>query len=157
MSRKLKKEYRNLLNYFAKERYHCFSSSIKELEEKIKEMKKYPWCKNSYYIKQEKLYRSHIRILQIGEKLEYPKAKIYKNMNESCKNKIKLSSEYKKKPQSETRDNKDIHVGGGGSNQKKVRYPSKKRSLYTWKKFYKLFPILAERDNFNGKTSDKMK
>lgn len=55
------------------------------------------------------------------------------------------------------RDNKDIHIGNGGSGSNKVRYPSKKRPLSTWRRFYKLFPYYAERDNFDGKTSDKMK
>ena len=55
------------------------------------------------------------------------------------------------------RDNKGIYIGGGGGNANKVRYPSKKRSLRTWKTFYKMFPLLAERDNWDGKTSNKMR
>lgn len=55
------------------------------------------------------------------------------------------------------RDNKGVYIGGGGSNANKVRYPSKKRSLRVWKTFYEMFPIYAERDNWDGKTSDKMK
>ena len=69
----------------------------------------------------------------------------------------KQSQEYRKRPQKEGRDNKDIPVGGGGSNRCMIRYPSKKRNLYTWKKFYKLFPYAAERDEWDGKTSKKMK
>jgi hypothetical protein len=57
----------------------------------------------------------------------------------------------------ETRDNKDIHVGGGGSNRNKIRYPSKKRNKKTWSNFYKLFPSAAEKDHWDGKTSNKMK
>ena len=52
------------------------------------------------------------------------------------------------------------HWGGepcGGTNYPTVRYPSKKRSLSTWKKFYKLFPRYAERDEWDGKTSKRMK
>ena len=63
---------------------------------------------------------------------------------------------YSKSPPKEGRDNKDVRVGGGGSNKNSVRYPSKKRSLKTWRKFYKLFPYYAERDKFDGKTSTKM-
>jgi hypothetical protein len=66
-------------------------------------------------------------------------------------------SDYRKKPQKEGRDNKDIHVGSGGSNCNKIRYPSKKRSIKTWKKFYKLFPSAAIEDGFDGKTSKRMK
>ena len=54
------------------------------------------------------------------------------------------------------RDNKGVRIGGGGSNYFSVRYPSKKRSLRTWKIFYEMFPYEAEKDNWDGKTSDKM-
>jgi hypothetical protein len=60
-------------------------------------------------------------------------------------------------PKVERKDNKHIRVGSNGSNKNTVRYPSKKRSRATWKKFYLLFPSLAEEDNWDGKTSDKMK
>lgn len=39
----------------------------------------------------------------------------------------------------------------------KIRYPKKCRSLRTWKLFYKMFPMQAQKDNWDGKTSDKMK
>lgn len=55
------------------------------------------------------------------------------------------------------RDNKGIKIGNGGDNVNPIRYPSKKRSLRTWKKFYDMFPYYAKKDGFNGKTSDKMK
>lgn len=77
----------------------------------------------------------------------------YTRRHQSNKNR----DEYKKTPQKEGRDNKNVHVGGGGSNRNKVRYPSKKRSLSTWKKFYKLFPRNAEEDGWDGKTSNRMK
>ncbi len=58
----------------------------------------------------------------------------------------------------ETRDNKGVYIGGfGGSNRNKVRYPKKNRSKRTWKIFYKMFPNNAERDEFDGQTSKKMK
>jgi hypothetical protein len=63
---------------------------------------------------------------------------------------------HKQKPKQERRDNKDVLVGSGNSWGNTVRYPSKKRSLSTWRKFYKLFPRLAEADGFDGKTSSKM-
>jgi len=56
------------------------------------------------------------------------------------------------------RDNKHAINGEGfGGSYPTYRYPSKKRSKKTWANFYKLFPDLAERDNWDGKTSDKMK
>ena len=68
------------------------------------------------------------------------------------------SEEYKKKPTKEGRDNKGVYVGSGGyTNRNKVRYPSKKRSRKTWKIFYQMFPRLAERDGWDGKSSKAMK
>lgn len=56
------------------------------------------------------------------------------------------------------RDNKGVYIGSGTSESfPTYRYPSKKRSLKTWKTFYEMFPTLAERDNWDGKTSNKMK
>ena len=70
-------------------------------------------------------------------------------------------------PKGIKRDNRNCYVGSGrvwsqekpitSSQRTKVRFPSKKRSRYTWKKFYKLFPYWAEYDNWDGKTSDRMK
>lgn len=55
------------------------------------------------------------------------------------------------------KDNDGIYVGNGGSNRNSVRYPSKKRSKKVWAKFYNMFPWYAERDNWDGQTSDRMK
>jgi hypothetical protein len=71
--------------------------------------------------------------------------------------KIKNRNILRLKPQKEGRDNKGVYVGSGGSNRNKIRYPSKKRSLRVWKKFYEMFPWAAEADGFNGKTSKRMK
>lgn len=57
----------------------------------------------------------------------------------------------------ETRDNKGVYVGNGGSNCNKVRYPKKNRSKRVWKIFYKMFPDNAEKDGYNGKKSKRMK
>lgn len=58
------------------------------------------------------------------------------------------------------RDNKDgLNLGSGFTDEYSAtaRYPKKIRSLKVWKNFYSLFPRLAEKDNFDGNTSDKMK
>jgi hypothetical protein len=58
------------------------------------------------------------------------------------------------------RDNKKgLNLGGGFTDEYSAtaRYPKKTRSLKVWRNFYALFPRLAEKDNFNGKTSNKMK
>ena len=69
----------------------------------------------------------------------------------------KLKDQQNIMPKRERKDNKHMCVGSNGGNKNKVRYPSKKRSRATWKRFYELFPRLAEEDNWDGKTSDKMK
>lgn len=70
---------------------------------------------------------------------------------------FKNQSIYSRRPQKEGRDNKDVEVGTGGSNRNKIRYPSKKRSIKTWKKFYKLFPRAAEQDGWDGRHSNRTK
>jgi hypothetical protein len=101
------------------------------------------------YIKQYKIY-------QHGVELGYTHNEVYDMIRAEIR-KRSAGYEFNKRPVKEGRDNKDVYVGSGGSNQNRVRYPSKKRSLRTWKKFYDLFPYYAEKDNFDGKTSDKMK
>lgn len=70
----------------------------------------------------------------------------------------KNESNYSKQNKITHRDNKGVKIGNGwGGNRNPIRYPSKKRSLRTWKIFYTMFPVLAEKDNWDGKTSIKMK
>jgi len=57
----------------------------------------------------------------------------------------------------ETRDNKGVYVGSGGSNRNSVRYPKKARSKRVWKIFYNMFPWKAKEDGFDGETSSRMK
>lgn len=69
----------------------------------------------------------------------------------------KAKAVYKLKPQKEGRDNKDVlATGNHDGNWSSIRYPSKKRSLSTWRKFYNLFPRVAELDGWDGKTSKRM-
>lgn len=65
-----------------------------------------------------------------------------------------------KKVYKETRDNKlypNKGSGAQGSWRSIVRYPSKKRSLRTWRNFYNLFPEIAKQDGWDGKTSSRYK
>lgn len=68
-----------------------------------------------------------------------------------------IQESMKKRPTPEGRDNKGVYVGRGGSDGNKIRYPSKKRSKKTWKKFYEMFPWAAERDGWDGETSKRFK
>jgi hypothetical protein len=62
---------------------------------------------------------------------------------------------HNKMPKVTNRDNKKEINHGSGWQGNTIRYPSKKRPRTTWARFYKLFPHLAERDGWNGKTSSK--
>lgn len=69
----------------------------------------------------------------------------------------KHENNYSKQNKITYRDNKGVKIGSGyGGNRNLIRYPSKKRSLRTWKFFYTMFPKLAEKDEWDGKTSIKM-
>lgn len=55
------------------------------------------------------------------------------------------------------RDNKVHNIYGYSSACSKVRFPSKKRSKATWKRFYTMFPKIAEEDKWDGKNSTRIK
>ena len=102
--------------------------------------------------------KKQIKCVELGNELGFT-GSVLKNMwDEKRREQMKVVSSYKQSPKRERKDNKDvINHGSSGSSRNPVRYPSKKRNLYTWRNFYKLFPSLAEKDNFDGKTSDRMK
>lgn len=101
-----------------------------------------------------KKYEIYLEIHLLCEEL---KCSLVLEKNKKVQSRIKRRNEYNKKPIPNNRDNKDTKVGSGGFNKNMVRYPSKKRSIKTWKKFYILFPELAIKDEFDGKSSTKMK
>jgi len=98
-----------------------------------------------YYITVKSMY-------ELGFKLNYTEAEI----QSIVRNSDKLPNYSRNGVKNKHRDNKAIRVGIGGSNQNKIRYPSKKRSRQIWKRFYTLFPKQAEIDNWDSKTSDRM-
>lgn len=61
----------------------------------------------------------------------------------------------------ETRDNKGVYVGSGNGEHQylicKIRYPRKARSKRVWSIFYKMFPSMAEKDNWDGEKSNRTK
>ena len=61
----------------------------------------------------------------------------------------KVSSTYRKMPKRVRKDNQDVRNVGTGNYHRgsTVRYPSKKRSKRTWRKFYELFPHLKPENN----------
>lgn len=98
-----------------------------------------------------------VEIHMICKELKLTEKEVSNLWSEQSQKRVTNHSIMKGSPLKEGRDNKDIHVGSSGSNRNKIRYPSKKRSIKTWKKFYKLFPWAAIEDGWNGKTSNKMK
>ena len=97
------------------------------------------------------------QIYKLSDELNFTETEVEVLWNHVRREKYRNHTDYNQSPPKEGRDNKDVHVGGGGSNRCMIRYPSKKRSIKTWKKFYKLFPWAAERDGWDGKTSNRMK
>lgn len=47
---------------------------------------------------------------------------------------------YNVMPKPNSRDNKELYVGSGGSGSNKIRWPKKVRGKATWNNFWKLFP-----------------
>lgn len=81
---------------------------------------------------------------------------------ESVCNELKDDFEYrcenrKKVTQVFNRDNRTEYNYGSGYGKNTIRYPRKTRSRRQWANFYRLFPMIAKIDNWDGKTSDKMK
>jgi len=98
-----------------------------------------------------------IEIHKLSDEIGLTETEIYNLWVDQMSEFYKNQSIYSRTPQKEGRDNKDVHVGTGGSNRNKIRYPSKKRSIKTWKKFYNLFPWAAEEDGWDGKHSSRTK
>jgi hypothetical protein len=59
---------------------------------------------------------------------------------------ISKKTNYNLSPKPERKDNKNRLNGSGGSNCNKIRFPKKKRKT-AWKRFFKLFPKLKEKNN----------
>lgn len=96
-------------------------------------------------------------IYQLADELKISDSELKYKWSKIQGDKAKQLFLYNQMPKRERKDNKHMCVGSGGRNRTMVRYPSKKRSRATWKRFYLLFPSLAEEDNWDGKTSNKMK
>ena len=113
--------------------------------------------KNDRTYKHNKQQREQVQIYKLAKELGIEDNELKEMwVTKWCEHE-RRKLEYRKKPQAEGRDNKDVRVGSGGSNRNMIRYPSKKRSVKTWKKFYKLFPQAAIEDCWDGKTSRRMK
>jgi len=106
----------------------------------------------SSYVEQHKKY---IRLFELSDILEISDDELCRRWKIARDKREEREVMMSIKPVKEGRDNKGVYVGNGGSNANKVRYPSKKRSLRTWKIFYEMFPNKAKQDNWDGKTSTK--
>lgn len=143
------------LKYLLYKHHQVFYSYLPR-EEALKLYKEYKDSKTMTGRGWERI-TEHVEIYKLSDDLKLLKEELYRLWNKATIEKALHRDEYIKKPQKEGRDNKDVYVGNGGSNRNRERYPSKKRSTRTWKKFYKLFPRLAEADGWDGHTSKKMK
>ena len=132
-----------------------YGFGLRTLGEAIENDKKI--IKNLY--KNEKKGSKHLKIrneiYQLAEELNLSVEEFSDLWCEKYFEKTNNGYKYRLKPQKEGRDNKGIYVGNGGSNNNKVRYPSKKRSKRVWKIFYSMFPFYAERDGWDGEKSSR--
>lgn len=115
------------------------------------------FIKNNFFTKSKTDLTELIEIYDLARELNISKSELSHMWSKQGSNRYKNRDIYNAKPLGVTRDNKKTYNYGSGGSQHSTRYPSKKRSKKTWVNFYKLFPRLAERDNWNGETSDKMK
>jgi hypothetical protein len=101
--------------------------------------------------------QNFVRIFELAKTLGLSDDELLQRWRQSMRERKEQIENFKKKPIPEGRDNKGVYVGGGGHNKNMVRYPSKKRSKRVWKIFYEMFPYYANRDGWDGETSNRMK
>lgn len=96
------------------------------------------------------------RIYELAAELGMSHEDLYKQWKHVEPKNIHLRTDYTKNHTRVRKDNgRSINYGSGGSGVNSLRYPSRKRSHATWARFYKLFPSVAEKDQWNGKTSKR--
>lgn len=147
----MKRKDKRLLLHHMHIAIHIFTS-IDSIENVRKNLKEYP-----HILKGIKQLKSSSIILDIAKRNKISDDKLCEMAKEIRLDKSKNDISYRKMPRSTFRDNKDDYNTGGSSStwKNKVRYPSKKRSKKTWSNFYKLFPYLAEQDNWDGEKSKR--
>jgi hypothetical protein len=124
---------------------------IEHLDSRIKSVEGY----NSQHAVEH--FNAYTQIKELVLELGIDKFQYFKISKEESQ-KIHLShQDLRLNTLKETRDNKGVYVGNGGSNGNKIRYPKKNKSAKTWKIFYKMFPSRAIIDEYDGKTSKRMK
>lgn len=127
-------------------------SNFNYLDEQIKNYSEYlteKHCKERYDAYSELkniISELNIDINTYNKIVKEESTKIYNSYSERQINNLK-----------ETRDNKGVYVGSGGSNKNSIRYPKKNRSKRVWKIFYEMFSRRAEHDEYDGTTSKRMK
>ena len=105
---------------------------------------------------QKNLHNKCVELLELIGDLKLADWDIYNISTRQQIKKFKFQDSMKNNSK-ETRDNKGVYVGSGGSNRNSIRYPKKARSKKTWAMFYSMFPYTAKADGWDGKTSSKMK
>lgn len=105
----------------------------------------------------KELHSAYSEIKKLILELKIDNTTYNKIAKEEAKKKFNIFDSLKLNNLKETRDNKGVYVGSGGSNRNSVRYPKKNRSKKVWKMFYKMFPYRAKMDDFDGETSKRMK
>jgi hypothetical protein len=106
-------------------------------------------------------YRKHghirlmIQVMILAMEINMSPEEVGKRWKEIYYERLEASKVMEGKPQGETRDNKGVKVGSGGTNRNKIRYPKLNKSKKVWAMFYKMFPWAARYDNWDGEKSDR--
>lgn len=106
------------------------------------------WNKNNHI-------PAYTQVVILGQELGMPLEEIKNVWFGVWRERKKGQADMNKRPQGETRDNKGVYVGSGGSHSNKIRYPKLNRSKKVWAKFYEMFPYAARLDNWDGEKSDR--
>jgi len=148
----VRKKKRRMKYLMHKHHLYGFNQSKAQVLGMAKQAKKEGWVDYGNTIAEK------AEIYKLGDKLGMTEGQILGTWMQISFKKFKTTNIYDLKPLGETRDNKKtLNIGSGWGNGNSIRYPSKKRSRKTWANFYALFPHLAEKDGWNGKTSKRMK
>lgn len=133
------------------EKYHAYyiydEDLIEFLDRRIQSCLSFKW-----HTSEHKDARAFQEIKKIVLELKIDKEEYIRIYQERLKNHPKFDVNLN--TIKETRDNKGIYIGSGGSNRNSVRYPKKKRSKKVWDTFYRMFPRYAEKDGYKIKKDD---
>ena len=131
------KKYRRLKYLIHKYDCHSYYSTVTDLQLHLDDMIK---IYSESLMKDNEKYKAFSELKKLVVELNIS-ASEYKTIgNKESVRAYKARKELSLNTLKETRDNKGVYVGSGGSNRNSIRKPKKNRSKRVWKIFYEMFP-----------------